>query len=301
MTIANSAIPFTVIGGFLGAGKTTLLNRILHENEGRRIAVIVNDFGSVNIDASLVVAADGDTIELSNGCICCSLAAEFPLTLYPLLEREPRLDAVVIEASGVSDPWKIGQFGTLPGFRLDGVIVVTDAETVRERAADTRMGRQIIGQLQSADIIVLNKVDLVSTEDVAATHRWLEEVIPGVRIMDAVEADVPLALLLGAHADRAGARAHEEFDAHPFVSRSWEIATPIARSAVETWAAALPTEVIRAKGVLDLVEEPEQETVFQLVGKRWKLRRGEPWGPRPRHSRMVAIGLPDSLNGVEFP
>lgn len=298
---AHLPIPFTVIGGFLGAGKTTLLNRILRENAGRRIAVIVNDFGAINIDASLVVSADGETIELSNGCICCSLAAEFPLTLYPLLEREPRLDAVVIEASGVSDPWKIGQFGTLPGFRLDGVIVVTDAETVRERAADPRMGRQIIGQLQSADIIVLNKVDLVSTEDVAATRHWLAEVIPGVRIIDAVEADVPLALLLGAHADRVGEAHREAMEDHPFESRSWEIAGPIGRAQIEAWAAALPAEVIRAKGVLALEDDAEREAVFQLVGKRWKVRRGEPWGDRPRLSRLVAIGLPGSLEGLEFP
>jgi len=297
----HSAIPFTVIGGFLGAGKTTLLNRILHENEGRRIAVIVNDFGTINIDASLVVAADGDTIELSNGCICCSLAAEFPLTLFPLLERKPPLDAVVIEASGVSDPWKIGQFGTLPGFRLDGVVVVTDAETVRERAADPRMGRQILGQLRAADIIVLNKVDLVSPEDVAATRGWLATEIPGVRIIDAVEADVPLGLLLGAHADRAADRMPEEIGEHPFESRSWETSELVAREKLEAWASALPAEVIRAKGVVALEDDPDREAVFQLVGKRWKLRRGEAWGERPRRSQMVAIGLPGSLAGIEFP
>ena len=155
-------IPLTVIGGYLGAGKTTLLNQLLRHNAGRRLAVLVNDFGSINIDAALITQHDGETMSLTNGCICCSLANGFLTALTQLKERPEPPEHIIVEASGVADPLKIGQYGHLPGFRLDGVIVLADAETVRRRARDSYVGRTVIRQLQGADVLILTKPDLVS-------------------------------------------------------------------------------------------------------------------------------------------
>ncbi|MEQ1739869.1 MAG: GTP-binding protein, partial [Methyloglobulus sp.] len=160
--MVNKQIPVTVIGGYLGAGKTTLLNHILRNNKGIRFAVLVNDFGNINIDVDLIESQDGDTINLANGCICCSLAGGFGAAMLSIRESAVLPDRVLIEASGVSDPFKIAQYAHLPGFRLDSVIVLADAEFIQKRAADKYVGRQVIQQLKSADLLLLNKVDLVS-------------------------------------------------------------------------------------------------------------------------------------------
>ena len=297
-------IPFTVIGGFLGAGKTTLLNHILRNANGERIAVLVNDFGSINIDADLIAARDGDTIALANGCICCSISYDFANALPPLLLRNPPLDRVIVEASGVADPAKVAAFGTTPGFRLDGIIVLADAETVRARAADSRMGRQALNQLKAADILLLNKTDLVSPDALAATHAWLQHTLPGIRILDAVNAAVPLPLLLGApHAHayaHAPRRPSPAPDAHPFETASWESDHPVSRAALESFLAALPADVIRAKGILLLDDDPHRQTILQTAGARRSLRPGDPWGAQPPRSRLVAIGLPGSAAAIDW-
>ena len=300
--IPPPSIPFTVIGGFLGAGKTTLLNHILRANHGQRIAVLVNDFGSINIDESLIAGRDENTIALSNGCICCSISWDFANALHAVLERDPPLDRVAVEASGVSDPWKVAQFGTTPGFRLDGIVVVADAETVRARATDRRMGRQALGQLKAADIIVLNKTDLVSPEDLQATHAWLEAQISGIRILDAVEGDVPIPLLLGAAGSHPAVFQvpHDESSGHPFETVSRESDRPVPRAALDAFVAALPPDVIRAKGILFMDDAPGIRTVFQLTGKRWTLRPGDPWGDEPPRSRLVAIGLAGSASAIDW-
>lgn len=173
---ARAPIPLAVIGGYLGAGKTTLLNHLLRHSRGWRLAVLVNDFGSVSIDAELIERGDGETISLANGCICCGLAGGFALALDGLRERADPPEHIVVEASGVADPREIGQYGHLPGFRLDGAIVVADAETVRRRAADGYVGAQVERQLRGADPIVLNKADLVGLEERGAVERGLRAV-----------------------------------------------------------------------------------------------------------------------------
>ena len=156
-------IPLTVVGGFLGAGKTTVVNRILGGVTGIRAAVLVNDFGSVNIDAALIAAHRGETIALTNGCVCCSIGGDLTEALIRVMSGTPAPEWIVIEASGVSDPWRIAQVGLVdPGLELDGVIVLVDAAAFREHAADPLLRDTLLGQLAAADVLVINKRDLVS-------------------------------------------------------------------------------------------------------------------------------------------
>jgi G3E family GTPase len=156
-------LPLTVIGGFLGAGKTTLLKHLLENADGRRLAVLINDFGALNIDAALIKATGADSIELSNGCVCCSLGDDLVEQLVLLEKSAEKFDHVVIEASGVGDPWKIAQIGMVAGaYRLDSVIVVVDTEAIEAHIADELTCDTVIRQLARADIVLANKSDITS-------------------------------------------------------------------------------------------------------------------------------------------
>ncbi len=192
-------IQLTVIGGFLGAGKTTLLNRLLRDAGDRRLAVLVNDFGAINIDAELVQSREGEIVSLKNGCICCGVAGDFIGELALLRDRPDPPAHVVVEASGVADPGQIVVLGDLPGYRKDAAVVVTDAETVRARAADAATGYLVRAQLRAADLLVLNKTDLVDGEQLAQTRAWLREITgPSTAIVEASFGQVPIDVVLGA-------------------------------------------------------------------------------------------------------
>lgn len=303
---APDPIPVTVIGGYLGAGKTTLLNRLLHQNGGRRFAVLVNDFGSINIDAALIAAHDGETMSLTNGCICCSLANGFLNALTQLRERPEPPEQIIVEASGVADPLKVGQYGHLPGFRLDGVIVLADAETVRKRSRDKYVGRTVIRQLQGADMLILTKPDLVSDDDRAAVRMWLGQVAPHAALLECSNGTIPSALILGTGVHTspvlAGTARHDQGDSetdHDAAYDTWtyEPDGPMTSRAVEAFAAALSDGVLRAKGLVHLAEDPEHAAVFQLVGRRWSLTTGPAWDGCPPRTAIVLIGTPGSLDG----
>jgi G3E family GTPase len=193
----DKLLPVTVVGGYLGAGKTTLVNDLLTQARGLRAAVLVNDFGEINIDASLIVSHDGDTISLSNGCMCCSMTDGFAAALGQILKQSGRLDHIVVEASGVANPAKIAQTAQAFGLPLDGILVVADAEQVRSQAANKYAGDTVQRQLAQADLIVVNKTDLVSTEAVAKLRPWIAEHAPAAPIFETSYASVPLAVLLG--------------------------------------------------------------------------------------------------------
>lgn len=300
-------IPVTVIGGYLGAGKTTLLNHLLHHNQGRRIAVLVNDFGAVNIDARLITSHDGETISLANGCICCSLAAGFLTVLNALRERTPAPEMIVVEASGVALPHKIAQYGRLPGFRLDGVIVLVDVETIRARVRDRYVGKTVLRQLDGADLLVLTKTDLVSAEHLEEVRAWLQARAPGTPQIAAEHGVLPLSVVFGAGTETPGApadidrigeagEAHEV--AHETTTLHWD--QPVPGEAMRAFAAGLPDGVLRAKGLAWLAEQPDRATVFHLVGKRWSLTPGEPWSGETPGTAIVCIGLPGTFDGADL-
>jgi len=293
-------IQLTVLGGYLGAGKTTLLNHILRHAGGRRLAVIVNDFGSINIDARLIERHDGETLTLANGCICCSISAGFAEVLTALSRRALPPEQVIIEASGVADPVKVGYFASLPGYRLDGVVVVADAETIRNRCADKYVGATLLRQLRGADLIVLSKADLVADCELAALRAWLSESVPDARIIAASHGRVPLAALLGLHDAATQPHGHEHDHGGDYASGSAVFDAPLCeadfRAAVATWPAA----VLRAKGIVHLANDPARRYVFQLVGRRWSLTPDRAWGSGTPRSELVVIGLRGHFDADEL-
>ena len=305
-TTARAPIALTVIGGFLGAGKTTLLNALLRDAGDRRLAVLVNDFGAINIDAELIESREGEMVTLTNGCICCGVSGDFLGELALLRDRDDPPEHVVVEASGVADPGAIVGLGDMPGYRRDAAVVVVDAETVRERAADGATRAAIMSQLRAADLLVLNKADLVQPAALAETHAWLREIVgPSTAVVEtsygAVPADVALGVRATAPAPAGhGAAGHEHHDhaAHPaFETWSWSGESPISGTGLVEQLEALPDGVVRAKGLLALREDPARRYVLQLVGRRYSIEADRPWreGEAPA-TQLVVIGLPGSVD-----
>lgn len=288
----DRSLPLTIIGGFLGSGKTTLLNHLLASPHGRRLVVLVNDFGRINIDATLVASQTDDMINLTNGCACCAVSADLTNSLIEIAERHEPLDAIVLEASGVADPnGIIAAALTNPAIRLDGRVVVVDAETMHVLAEDSLTKRLFHNQISAADLIVLSKVDLIDDVQRAEKQEWLAEQYPDQRVIAAVKGDVPVDLVLGIDTKRdLQAEASEPTDhAHDFESVSFTIDEPLDGERLQAFFDALPASLLRAKGVLYLAEKPEHRTIYQRVGARWSYTTAEPWGDEPPHSSLVFI------------
>jgi G3E family GTPase len=283
--------PFTVIGGFLGAGKTTLLNRLLRSATGRRFAVLVNDFGALDIDSRLVVDHGGDTIALANGCLCCTIGDSLVTTLLALLEKPDRFDHIVVEASGVADPGRIADLGVLDTrLERDAVVVVVDAGSVRERAADRRLSDTITRQLAAADLLLLNKTDLA--DDVTALRRWLSAQSPAP-VIEAKHAEVPVDLLFGL--PRHGVPTLTDAPGE-FASWSYEWAEPVERDVV---LGMLRTAgILRAKGIVRFADSSARRSVIHQVGSRLDIIDDEPWR-ESETSRVVLLGLKPMLGSQQ--
>lgn len=309
-------VPVTTLTGFLGAGKTTLLNRILSGNHGLRVAVLVNDFGAINIDAELVISVETNVISLANGCVCCMIRDDLVASIEEALARPEKPDYIVLEASGVADPIGIAQTLNDPSLRdrirLDGILCVLDAEQVFLAPETTELK---LMQMACADMIVLNKVDLVQREDVARIRAWLDTRFHRFLLVEAVRGDVPLPVLLSLghpDADRKddelgccdGACAHPRHDhsRHDGQFESWSFTTdsPVSLDALRRAASRLPVGVYRAKGVIYTADAPDRRAILQVVGRRVDISLAEPWGDRARCTRLVAIGARGSFDEDEL-
>ena len=257
----KSRIPVSVIGGYLGAGKTTLVNHLLRNARGLRLAILVNDFGALPIDADLIEAQTGDLISIAGGCVCCSFGSDLMGALMQLAERVPAPDHVLIETSGVAMPDSVARSVTLlGGLALDSVIVLADAESVRTRASERYMGDTITRQLAEADLVILNKIDLVDYEALTALRTWLSGAAPRAALIESVRAEVPVDLLFGLERVQStdlgsgwlssGKLRADESAAARYESSSFAPAGPLD---VDRLAQALAQPVcglVRAKGVL---------------------------------------------------
>ncbi len=194
----NDKIPVTVITGYLGAGKTTLLNRILTEPHGRRYAVIVNEFGEIGIDNDLVVGADEEIFEMNNGCICCTVRGDLIRIIEGLMRRRGKFDAIVVETTGLADPAPVAQTffvdaDVKDAARLDAVVTLADAKFLLERLTDAPEAKN---QIAFADVVILNKTDLVAPEELLEIEARIRGINPYAAIHRAVKAAVPLEAVL---------------------------------------------------------------------------------------------------------
>jgi G3E family GTPase len=301
---ATSLVPLTIIGGFLGSGKTSLINHILNHSTCRRVAVLVNDFGSINIDAKLIVSVQGETVSLANGCVCCTIRHDLLREVIKLLERDPLPDHIVIETSGVSRPVAVAEtFLSLTAQRLvdmHHMISMLDADLTVDPNAG--YGDLAFDQIKTADMVVINKTDLITPRQLAELRTRVETIAPRARVWETTYGIVPLELIFDDHLDGAmnelrhrksdsNASAHHEHGPEGrFEAWSYHGDAAWSFKALEQAMTSLPRGIYRAKGFVRLDLDTGDYGIFHLTGRRSWLRLCEPSDASPVKTELIFIG-----------
>lgn len=302
-------VPVSLLTGFLGAGKTTLLNRILTGDHGLRIGVLVNDFGAINIDAALVRSVEENTISLTNGCVCCEIRDDLVASVEDLLERSDSIDYVILEASGIADPAGIvmtfldARYTGL--LRLDSIICLIDAEGLFRDGDDDRLTALKLRQIAFADLVVLNKTDLVGPAHIEVIHDWIDAHIKRIRIVETIHGNADLEVLLGAgrfdptRLPSDGDRLEHD-STGPELDR-WNYRSGARYSSIALQRMVkreLPASIYRCKGII-FTSDSDQPHSLQIVGRRCVIAPIEPDREIPNGiSELVAIGR--GIDGPEL-
>ena len=325
----SDKIPVTLLTGYLGAGKTTLLNRILSEPHGKKFAVIVNEFGEIGIDNDLVVGADEEVFEMNNGCICCTVRGDLIRIIDGLMRRKGKFDAIIVETTGLADPAPVAQtffvdenVGKLS--KLDAVITVADAKWLKDRLKDAPEAKN---QIAFADVILLNKTDLVSESDLREVEARIRGINPYAKLHRTERANIALSEVLGRNAfdldrildiepqfleagdehDHGHDHGHGDDEHHhhdhgglkhyhdeEMQSLALKTDKPLSADKFFPWMQKLVAEdgpaILRCKGILSFKDDPER---FVLQGVHMILDgdHQRPWkADEKRESRLVFIG-----------
>lgn len=296
MASGRHMLPITLIGGFLGAGKTTLLNSLLTQGDGRRLAVLVNDFGELNIDAQLIVKVEGQQMELANGCICCSIRDDLVAGVENLLASDPPPEQLLIETSGVSDPINIlCTFNTSKVRRhifLENVVTVVDAVHALD-ARETEYAELFERQIRGAFMIVLNRTQAAGPEQTQKVRKMITDLLPAAAIFETQDGSVPLALLLGdSRMGQSTFRPEPVMDSrsHPFESMVYRTDKPLKRVDFIRTMKGMANTVYRAKGFLNFRNYP-LTTLYQKVGSFESYVDGSAWGVSTPRTELVLIGV----------
>ena len=299
-------IPVTVLTGYLGAGKTTLLNRILTEPHGKRFAVIVNEFGEVGIDNDLVVGADEEVFEMNNGCICCTVRGDLIRIIDGLMKRKGKFDAIIVETTGLADPAPVAQTFFVDEdvgarTRLDAVVTVVDAKWLGERLKDAPEAKN---QIAFADVLILNKTDLVTPGELAEVEARIRAINPYAVLHKTQRSAVPLDAVLGKSAfdlDRildiepdfleAGHHHHHSDDVRSVgLTVPGDLDPEKFMPWINEFTQVEGPNILRCKGILSFKDEPKR-FVFQGVHMILDGDLQRDWRPdETRESKLVFIG-----------
>jgi G3E family GTPase len=321
MAATKKGLPVTIITGFLGSGKTTLLNHILTNQQGVKTAVLVNEFGEIGIDNELVVSTEDNMVELSNGCICCTINNDLVDAVYKVLEREEKVDYLVVETTGLADPLPVAM--TFLGSelrdltRLDSIVTVVDAANY---SLDLFNSEAALSQITYGDVIILNKTDLVDEPTLQELEKKINNIKEGSRIIRTTKSQVPLPLILSVglfESDKyfdSHAQEHHDNDDHDhstcehdhhdhkhhhhehshhlendgFISISFQSDKPFSIRKFQYFLdSQLPTNVFRAKGIMWFDESPQRH-IFHLCGKRFTIDDDQWKGEKK--NQLVLIG-----------
>ncbi|PNW59574.1 UNVERIFIED_CONTAM: cobalamin biosynthesis protein CobW [Euhalothece sp. KZN 001] len=315
MDAPKLGLPVTIITGFLGSGKTTLLNQILSNNQGLKTAVLVNEFGEIGIDNELIVQSDDSMVELNNGCICCTINTDLVEAVYKVLEREEKIDYLVVETTGLADPLPVALTFLSSELRdmtrMDSIVTVVDCANF---SLDLFNSEAAYSQISYGDIILMNKTDLVPESQVEALENRIRSMKEGARLVRTQNANVPLPLILSVglfesdqyfnpdddhdhdhHHDHHHHDHDHDHDHHShhldndgFVSLSFQSDKPFSIRKFQSFLDnELPESVFRAKGILWFEESPDRH-IFHLSGKRFSIEDDD-WKGEPSN-QLVLIG-----------